>query len=126
MTIHGKSRFPGLFVWLRTGEKVSVSVPDGCLLLQAGKQLEILTGGEVTNGYHEVIYTEEVKNKCEEAKKQGKIPWRVSSTLFSHIRYDVDLEPLGKFSTQESQKKYPAIKAYEFVEKELKDIKLMA
>jgi len=44
LTIHGKSRYPGLFVWLRTGEKISVSVPEGCLLLQAGKQLEILTG----------------------------------------------------------------------------------
>lgn len=37
LTIHGKSRYPGLFVWLRTGEKISVAVPEGCLLLQAGK-----------------------------------------------------------------------------------------
>ena len=33
LTIHGKSRFPGLFVWLRNGEKISVSVPEGHLLL---------------------------------------------------------------------------------------------
>ena len=34
LTIHGKSRFPGLFIWLRDGRRVPVSVPDGCLLLQ--------------------------------------------------------------------------------------------
>ena len=39
MTIHGKSRFPGLFIWLRDGTRVPVKVPDGCLLLQAGKQV---------------------------------------------------------------------------------------
>ena len=27
LTIHGKSRYPGLFAWLRSGEKFSVSVP---------------------------------------------------------------------------------------------------
>lgn len=34
ITIHGKSRFPGLFVWLRDGSKVAVKIPDGCLLIQ--------------------------------------------------------------------------------------------
>lgn len=72
-----------------------------------------------------MIYTEEVKKACEKAKNEGRIPWRVSSTLFSHIRYDVDLKPLGNFLTEETQKKYPVEKAYEFVERELKDIKLM-
>lgn len=27
LTIHGKPRFGGLFIWLNTGEKVKVSVP---------------------------------------------------------------------------------------------------
>ena len=54
LTVHGKSRFPGLFVWLRDGQRVSVSIPDGCLLLQAGKQLEWLTAGHVQAGMHEV------------------------------------------------------------------------
>ena len=35
LTIHGKSRFLGLFIWLRDGRRVPVHVPDGCLLLQA-------------------------------------------------------------------------------------------
>lgn len=34
LTIHGKSRFPGLFVWTRQGARISVTVPDGCLLVQ--------------------------------------------------------------------------------------------
>ena len=39
LTIHGRSRFPGLYIWLRNGQKVEVRVPVGCLLLQAGKQV---------------------------------------------------------------------------------------
>lgn len=30
---------------------------------------------------------------------QGKIPWRISSTLYAHVRYDVMLEPLAPFAT---------------------------
>lgn len=33
LTIHGKSRYPGLFVWLRNNQKLQVKIPDGCLLL---------------------------------------------------------------------------------------------
>ena len=58
LTIHGKSRFPGLFVWTREGKKCSVYIPDGCLLVQAGKQIEYLTGGHVLAGFHEVVVTE--------------------------------------------------------------------
>lgn len=34
LTIHGKSRFPGLYIWTRKGKRTAVSVPEGCLLLQ--------------------------------------------------------------------------------------------
>jgi hypothetical protein len=33
ITIHGKSKFPGLFIWTKEGDRVPVSVPDGCLLI---------------------------------------------------------------------------------------------
>lgn len=33
LTAHGKSRFPGLFVWLRNNQKLAAKIPDGCLLL---------------------------------------------------------------------------------------------
>lgn len=124
LTIHGKSRYPGLFAWLRTGEKFTVNVPEGHLLLQAGKEFEYLTGGYINCGYHEVIYTDAVKEAKDKAIAEGRIPWRVSSTLFSHIRYGATLEPLGKFKTEQSVKKYPAIDAKEFSMKELDLINL--
>jgi len=62
LTIHGKSRFPGLYIWRRDGKKLPVSVPPGCLLVQAGKQLEWLTSGKITAGYHEVVCTEQTVN----------------------------------------------------------------
>jgi hypothetical protein len=34
LTIHGKSRFPGLYIWLRDGTRTAVKIPDGCLLVQ--------------------------------------------------------------------------------------------
>lgn len=42
LTIHGRSRFPGLNIWLRNGQKVEVKVPVGCLLIQTGKQVRVL------------------------------------------------------------------------------------
>lgn len=33
ITIHGKSRYPGLFLWTREKKKLAVKIPDGCLLL---------------------------------------------------------------------------------------------
>ncbi len=57
-TIHGRSRYPGLYIWLRDGTKTPVKVPPGCLLLQAGIQFEWLTGGKVLAGFHEVVVSE--------------------------------------------------------------------
>ncbi len=53
LSAHGKSRFPGLAVWLQDGRRLPVRIADGCLLLQAGKQMEWLTGGHVRAGMHE-------------------------------------------------------------------------
>lgn len=33
MTIHGKSRYPGLSVWTRDWKKKAVKIPEGCLLI---------------------------------------------------------------------------------------------
>jgi len=38
ITIHGKSRYPGLSIWTRDGTKMNVKIPEGCLLIQAAKQ----------------------------------------------------------------------------------------
>lgn len=99
ITIHGKSRYPGLFLWTKDMKRFSAAIPNGCLLLQAGIMLEQITGGYIKAGYHEVIYTEKAKEVVEQKKKENAagsnhILWRISSTLFSHLRYDVDLSPI--------------------------------
>lgn len=135
LTCHGKSKYPGLFVWLRDFRKVQVKVPAGCFLMQAGIMFEHLTGGYVLAGYHEVIYTDATKAALkraeEDAQQKGKdlIAWRVSSTLFTHLRYDVNLEPLegleGKINVEEARKKYKKISADEKLHEELAAIALM-
>lgn len=126
LTIHGKSRYPGLLIWSRNGEKVQVKVPDGCLLVQAGKQFEYLTGGHVQAGYHEVVVLPATLNAIEKAKQENRPLWRISSTLFYHIASDQTLKPVSKFSNAETLKKYPAMKAGEQVRQELSSIKLQA
>ena len=88
-------------------------------------------------GMHEVIYSEgtqaavdKAKAENEEAKNNKRVLWRVSSTLFSHIRSNVLLEPLKgieeKFGEEEKPKldQYPPIKTIDFVLNELKAISL--
>ena len=57
LTIHGRSRYPGLNIWARnTGQRIGVEIPPGYnLLVQAGKQLEHITGGLIKAGFHEVV-----------------------------------------------------------------------
>ncbi len=106
LTIHGKSNYPGLYIWLRNGTRVQVKIPDGCLLIQVGKQLEWLTGGYFKAGYHEVI-----SPNINHINK-----WRISSTLFSHVDSETWLEPLPKFKNNQ----YPRIKEKDFIDNELK------
>ncbi|KAL5983287.1 hypothetical protein ACLOJK_017371 [Asimina triloba] len=124
LTIHGRSRFPGLNIWLRNGQKVAVKVPVGCLLIQTGKQLEWLTGGECLAGLHEVVVTNRTLDAIESAKQKNHSLWRVSSTLFGHIASDAVLKPLGHFADSPLASKYPPICAGEFVELELAVINL--
>jgi hypothetical protein len=133
LTIHGKSRYPGLFVWLRNMKKIAVKIPPGCLFLQAGAMFEHITGGYVLSGYHEVIYTEATKTAYEKAKQdiaegKNRILWRVSSTLFSHIRYNVDISPIpemvGFYDEAEARAKYRKMTAHEKLMEELQAINL--
>jgi isopenicillin N synthase-like dioxygenase len=131
LTIHGKSRYPALNIFLRDGsnaerKKVQVAVPDGCLLVQAGKQLEWLTGGYVQAGFHEVVVLEDTVKKMKDMEANNKSLWRVSSTLFGHIASDQLLEPVGKFKEQEGAANYPPTLAGEYVNQELSVLKLAA
>lgn len=125
LTIHGKSRYPGLYIWLRTGQRVPVKVPDGCLFIQAAKQLEILTGGHIYAGFHEVVVDSNLKEVVAQREKEGHNLWRVSTTMFSSIRYDVTLQPMHQFATPEALKSYPPILVSEQVREELEAIELL-
>ncbi|KAK7317297.1 hypothetical protein RJT34_01398 [Clitoria ternatea] len=119
LTIHGRSTFPGLNIWLRNGQKVEAKVPVGCLLIQTGKQIEWLTGGDCMASMHELVVTNKTIDAINVAKEQKRSLWRVSSTLFAHIGSDVVLKPSGHFIESPLACKYPPIYAGDYVEEEL-------
>ncbi|KAK4225166.1 hypothetical protein QBC38DRAFT_483631 [Podospora fimiseda] len=145
LTIHGRSRYPGLHIWARnTGKKIPVKIPQGnYLLVQAGKQLEYITGGLIKAGYHEVVVNEKTKEVIQERKE--KFPERplvrISSTFFWHLSSDYDLAPIPELATKAKEVRaqqfnlgkdegeeveYPPLKVGEQVSDELKHIALMA
>ena len=134
ITMHGKSRYPGLFLWTRDWKKMSCKIPQGCLLMQAGIMFEWLTGGYVLGGFHEVVYTEATKRVRDEnirvSQEQGvrKSTWRISSTLFSHLRYNVDISPMPElahlYDVEEARAKYRPMTAHDKLCEELKAINL--
>jgi isopenicillin N synthase-like dioxygenase len=77
LTIHGKSRFPGLNIWAKDGQKLLAKVTDGCLLVQAGKQMEYLTGGKVLAGYHEVAVAQSTLKAMEIQSEKNRPLWLV-------------------------------------------------
>lgn len=96
-----------------------MKIPDECLLVQAGKQLEYMTGGVIVAGFHEVVVIEETLRAIEKQIERNRPIWRISSTLFYHLASDNMLEPIGKFKTGESTIAYPAMLVGEQVQKEL-------
>ncbi|KAL7938433.1 hypothetical protein V8C35DRAFT_153525 [Trichoderma chlorosporum] len=145
LTIHGRSRYPGLNIWARnTGSRIPVKIPPGnYLLVQAGKQIEYITGGLVKAGYHEVVVNERTLDAVDTRRAQfpDRPLIRISSTLFWHLNSDFDLAPvpalaekakkvreeqakLGRDEGEASQ--YPPTKVGFQVQDELKHIALMA
>ncbi|KAM0425027.1 hypothetical protein ACHAPT_009828 [Fusarium lateritium] len=144
LTIHGRSRYPGLHIWARnTGNRIPVKIPPGnYLLVQAGKQIEHITGGLIKAGYHEVVVNKKTLETIERRKRESpeRPLIRISSTLFWHLGSDFDLVPVPKLvqrarEVRERQKElgrdegregeYPAMKVGHQVQEELKHIALM-
>ena len=119
LTINGKSRYPGLTIWLRNGEISQVKIPKGCFLIQAGKQLEIMTAGYIPACFHEVVVTDNTLAAAQKKITNGKSHWRVSSTLFSNIRDDVLLKPLDIFRGQKDYHKYPPVLSTDQIQEEV-------
>jgi isopenicillin N synthase-like dioxygenase len=107
LTIHGRSRYPGLHIWARnTGNRIPVKIPPGnYLLVQAGKQIEYITGGLIKAGYHEVVVNDKTIETM--AKRQKEHPdrplIRISSTLFWHLNSDFDLAPIPALAERARQ-----------------------
>lgn len=71
-------------IWARnTGKRIPAKVPEGCLLVQAGKQLEWLTGGLIKAGYHEVVCNEATLAAMErrQVEQPDRPQIRISSTF---------------------------------------------
>lgn len=127
LSVHGKSRYPGLYVWTRAGTRVAVRLPPGCLLLQAGKQLEHVTGGHVSAGFHEVVVDDGTLAAVAAASSAGRVNTiRISSTLFAHLASDVLLRPLGRFASAAADAAYPPTLCGDHVAAELRAINLAA
>ncbi|KAI0931833.1 hypothetical protein AcW1_000873 [Taiwanofungus camphoratus] len=99
LTIHGRSRYPGLHIWARnTGKRIPVKFPatGRYLLVQAGKQLEHLSGGLIKAGYHEVVVNDATLEVIERRKVEfpNRPLVRISSTFFWHLSSDYDLTPI--------------------------------
>ncbi|OBZ79505.1 hypothetical protein A0H81_00804 [Grifola frondosa] len=87
LTIHGRSRYPGLNIWARnTGKRLAVRFPPTgrYLLVQAGKQLEHLS----------------VAIEQRKAQFPDRPLIRISSTFFWHLSSDYDLAPISSLQTR--------------------------
>lgn len=124
LTIHGRSRYPGLHIWTRTGKRMPVFVPDGCLLVQSGIQLEYLTGGLIKRGMHEVVVSEETRSAFDKLVRNGGSRWRVSSTLFGHVRSDAFLDPFEPYGKSTEARIYFGLRAGDQIAQELRAIGL--
>lgn len=111
--------------------------------MQAGKQLEHITGGLIKAGFHEVVVNQATIDIINRRKEQfpNRPLIRISSTFFWHLNSDYDLNPipsladkaqalradqvnLGKDEGREVE--YTPMKVGQLVQNELKHIALMA
>lgn len=124
LSLHGKSRYPGLYIWRSDGVKVPVVMPKGTLLVQSGIQIEYLTAGRIKRGMHEVVVSDKTIQAADSAAKlrPGNEVWRVSSTFFVHVHSDASLKPLIKNAGVENE--YQDVKAGELVAQELRHLEL--
>lgn len=72
----------------------------------------------------QVICTEATQAAVARVKAAGRVPCRVSSTVFAHIASDQLLQPVGRFAKEPRKQQYVDMLAGEFVQQELEVIKL--
>jgi len=142
LTIHGRSRYPGLHIWARnSGKRIPVKFPPtgNYLLVQAGKQLEHMTGGLIKAGFHEVVVNDATLEVIERRKQEfpERPLIRISSTFFWHLSSDYDLAPIVPLLERartianisrkmEDEPIYEPMKVGQQVQNELRHIALLA
>jgi len=119
LSIHGKGRYPGLNIWTRDNTKVRVKVPDGCVVIQAGRQLEYITNGYIMAGFHEVVIDTDTVETFNTRTTTGLSGTRISSTFFAHIASDSLMEVLPQFQTHDYLLHHPPIKEGDWIRREL-------
>lgn len=107
-TGHG-SAFPTLISWTPDGRPFVVRVPAGCLLFQAGAQLEWVTGGKIRAGLHQTAMTHEAVRLMKAIKLMGQSTIRVSSTFFFEANVDKILQVDPHLSYPGAHDRYPPI-----------------
>ncbi|CAI8596263.1 unnamed protein product [Vicia faba] len=78
LSIQAGNMFPGLNIWTKGGRKVEVAIPDGCLLVQTGKQMEWLTAGSYKASRYERVVSKKVIDAINLARAQQRSLWSVS------------------------------------------------
>ncbi|GJD11086.1 hypothetical protein Gasu2_52380 [Galdieria sulphuraria] len=124
LTIHGRSRFLGLYLFTSEGDRIPCKIPKGYLLVQAGAQLDYLTGGYTKKGYYEVVVPENTCRVVKVWKEKSDSLWAVHPAMNVHVEPDRVLQPVGEFGHGMQADWYPPIYAGEQVEEELESIKL--
>ncbi|KAK2386542.1 hypothetical protein QL285_060426 [Trifolium repens] len=73
-------------------------LPDACLLVQTGKQIEWLTAGSFKAVMQEVTVTDRTINSLTEAKELHRSLWGISLPLYVQLAPDAVLKPLKSFA----------------------------
>lgn len=123
-TFFGKANAPGLFVWIGQKYRVKLVIPDGCVLIQVGKQLEWMTGGYIRYGLHEVVVTQEMIDTLTRTTPPGRPRVRTSWPLFFHANSNEWLEPFDHFAAMAHASNYPRQLAGDYLFDELAAINL--
>lgn len=110
MSCHGRGKYPGLTIWTRDNTRIRVKVPENCILIQAGRQLQYITNGYILGGFHEVTIGPDTEERYYQAVRDCTSTTRISSTFFAHINSDKMMQVLPKFYTEGCEIKYPPIK----------------
>ncbi|OGH60774.1 MAG: hypothetical protein A2848_03365 [Candidatus Magasanikbacteria bacterium RIFCSPHIGHO2_01_FULL_50_8] len=124
ITLFGKSNAPGLYVWIDQKYRCSLSIPDGCVLVQAGKQLTWMTGGYINYGLHEVVATQQMFDVLTHKTPVGMPRVRTSLPLFFHVNSMQLLEPLDHLVNMPQANEYPRMLAGDYLFDELRAINL--